>query len=65
MNIKVIISIVLLIAAAGIFYWVYGIDRVPEAAQRGYARLYRDHVLQADEGCDFDFLAARKSGKSI
>lgn len=34
-NIKVIISIVLLIAAAGIFYWVYGVDRVPEAAQRG------------------------------
>ena len=24
--------------------------------QRGYPRLYIDHVLQADEGCDFDFL---------
>jgi dihydroxy-acid dehydratase len=23
---------------------------------RGYARLYRDEVLQADQGCDFDFL---------
>ena len=23
---------------------------------RGYPRLYIDHVLQADEGCDFDFL---------
>jgi dihydroxy-acid dehydratase len=23
---------------------------------RGYRRLYVDHVLQADEGCDFDFL---------
>jgi dihydroxy-acid dehydratase len=23
---------------------------------RGYARLFDDHVLQADEGCDFDFL---------
>jgi dihydroxy-acid dehydratase len=22
----------------------------------GYVQLYRDHVLQADEGCDFDFL---------
>jgi dihydroxy-acid dehydratase len=22
----------------------------------GYARLYLDHVMQADEGCDFDFL---------
>ena len=31
---------------------------VPEVAQRGYAKLYRDHVQQADEGCDFDFLAA-------
>ncbi len=24
--------------------------------RRGYPRLYIDHVLQADEGCDFDFL---------
>jgi dihydroxy-acid dehydratase len=24
--------------------------------KRGYARLYAQHVLQADEGCDFDFL---------
>ena len=31
---------------------------VPEVAQRGYAKLYREHVQQADEGCDFDFLAA-------
>jgi len=23
---------------------------------RGYARLFEDHVLQADQGCDFDFL---------
>jgi dihydroxy-acid dehydratase len=23
---------------------------------RGYGRLFIDHVLQADEGCDFDFL---------
>src|SRR5437868_1510985 len=35
---------------------------VPEVAERGYARLYREHVQQADEGCDFDFLAARKPG---
>jgi dihydroxy-acid dehydratase len=27
------------------------------ACQRGYAALYRDHVTQADQGCDFDFLA--------
>lgn len=30
----------------------------PPAAvpSRGYAKLYSDHVLQAEEGCDFDFL---------
>jgi dihydroxy-acid dehydratase len=26
---------------------------------RGYERLYLDHVLQADQGCDFDFLVDR------
>ena len=30
---------------------------VPPPA-RGYGRLYAAHVLQADEGCDFDFLRA-------
>jgi dihydroxy-acid dehydratase len=25
-------------------------------APRGYAKLYMDHVLQAEQGCDFDFL---------
>jgi dihydroxy-acid dehydratase len=29
----------------------------PKARQRGYIRLYVDHVTQADQGCDFDFLA--------
>ncbi len=24
--------------------------------ERGYAKLYQDHVMQADEGCDLDFL---------
>jgi dihydroxy-acid dehydratase len=28
------------------------------APPRGYRRLYADHVLQADMGCDFDFLRA-------
>ncbi len=27
-----------------------------EPAKRGYAKLYMDHVLQAEHGCDFDFL---------
>jgi dihydroxyacid dehydratase/phosphogluconate dehydratase len=26
------------------------------AAKSGYQQLYLEHVLQADEGCDFDFL---------
>ena len=30
--------------------------RPPDMPARGYARLYRNHVLQADAGCDFDFL---------
>ncbi|OLL32703.1 dihydroxy-acid dehydratase [Burkholderia sp. SRS-W-2-2016] len=29
----------------------------PKPRQRGYIRLYVDHVTQADQGCDFDFLA--------
>ena len=28
----------------------------PETPERGYWRLYHDHVMQADQGCDFDFL---------
>ena len=28
----------------------------PEPYARGFARLYRQHVTQAHEGCDFDFL---------
>jgi dihydroxy-acid dehydratase len=33
---------------------------IPQAATRGYARLFREHVQQADQGCDFDFLAAAR-----
>ena len=35
-------------------------ERARTAAEppRGYARLYRREVLQADEGCDLDFLRA-------
>ena len=37
--------------------------RAPEPpADRGYARLYVDHVLQADEGVDFDFLRGGSGG---
>ena len=30
-----------------------------DISARGYERLFRDHVLQADQGCDFDFLQAQ------
>ena len=29
---------------------------VRQIPTRGYARLFEDHILQADQGCDFDFL---------
>ena len=28
----------------------------PRPVTRGYTRLYQEHVTQAHEGCDFDFL---------
>jgi dihydroxy-acid dehydratase len=30
------------------------------SADRGYARLYQEQILQADEGCDFRFLRATR-----
>ena len=32
--------------------------KLPVKPERGYARLFADHVMQADKGCDFDFLRA-------
>jgi L-arabonate dehydrase len=32
---------------------------VPAMAS-GYQRLYVDHVLQADQGCDLDFLVGKR-----
>jgi dihydroxy-acid dehydratase len=36
------------------------IERQP-LPPRGYARLYAGHVMQADAGCDFDFLRDPRS----
>jgi dihydroxy-acid dehydratase len=33
----------------------------PPKDDRGYRRLHADHVLQANEGCDFDFLRGRSA----
>jgi dihydroxy-acid dehydratase len=34
----------------------------PEWAKRGYAHLFNETILQADEGCDFDFMRAKGKG---
>src|SRR3569833_4676806 len=34
----------------------------PEWAARGYAHLYHDTILQADGGCDYDFMRRRGKG---
>ena len=31
----------------------------PDWAKRGYAHLFNETILQADEGCDFDFMSAK------
>jgi dihydroxy-acid dehydratase len=36
----------------------------PPVAKRGWSRLYVDHVLQADRGCDLDFLVGA-SGSEV
>lgn len=60
-NIKIILSVVLLVIAAGIFYWVYGIERVPEAAQRGAVESHeRDRAI----ACARSVLEACKNGSS-
>jgi dihydroxy-acid dehydratase len=35
--------------------------KTPDWARRGYAWLFNETILQADEGCDFDFM--RENGK--
>jgi dihydroxyacid dehydratase/phosphogluconate dehydratase len=35
----------------------------PPIQEDGYAGLYRKHVLQADEGCDFDFLIGSRGAE--
>ena len=33
----------------------------PRKDERGYRRMYEEHVLQANEGCDLDFLRGRSA----
>lgn len=39
-------------------------EPAPARAERGWVRLYTDHVLQADQGCDLDFLVG-SSGSTV
>jgi dihydroxy-acid dehydratase len=48
--------------AARLAQWEATKTAAPQA--RGYAKLYVDHVLQADAGCDFDFLVGA-SGSDV
>jgi len=34
----------------------------PDWAKRGYAYLFSETILQADEGCDFDFMRGKGKG---
>jgi dihydroxy-acid dehydratase len=36
---------------------------IPPEPDRGYARLYRREILQADRGCDFNFLRKQPLGE--
>ncbi len=51
-------SIELLVPAAEIARRLAAHLSPPPTAARGYAKLFQDHVTQADLGCDFDFLRA-------
>ena len=46
----------LLVDAAELTRRRAGLPRPAAPPARGYAKLYMDHVLQAEHGCDFDFL---------
>ena len=34
--------------------------KTPAWARRGYAHLFNESILQADEGCDFDFMRSEE-----
>jgi dihydroxy-acid dehydratase len=34
----------------------------PQGTRRGYAHLFNETILQADEGCDFDFMRGQGEG---
>ena len=32
---------------------------------RGYGRMFLDHILQANQGCDFDYLVRHAGGEEL
>ena len=48
----------LMVEAAEIARRLAAQARPPAPYQRGYGWLFTQHILQADKGCDFDFLRA-------
>jgi len=51
-------SLTLLVSDAEISARTVQLPPRPPPAARGYLKLFLDHVTQADQGCDFDFLRA-------
>jgi len=37
----------------------------PPHYERGYGKMFLEHILQADEGCDFDFLRGRETRSNM
>ena len=44
------------------FDWALPPPATPDWAKRGYAHLFNETILQADEGCDFDFMRGEGKG---
>jgi len=42
--------------------WTASVKPVP-ADGSGYRKLYVEHVMQADEGCDFDFMVGSRGAE--
>ncbi|MFC0450339.1 dihydroxy-acid dehydratase [Rhodococcus jostii] len=38
---------------------------MPDSPSRGYLRLVNDHIMQADQGCDFDFMPADGAAQDL
>jgi dihydroxy-acid dehydratase len=53
-------ALTLLVSDAEIAQRLAAAPAIPPIAERGYLKLFLEHVTQADQGCDFDFLQATR-----